>query len=162
MLQPYSENVYQHVIQPWDRVELLAKRFHTSVDSILKANPGIQWYGLYVGQLLNIPTVGGTKHCIIRAEHELKNNWRLIWEQHVNWTRMAIISLTFKLPDVNFVLTRLLQNATDMGNLLKPYYGEQLARQFSSLIKEHLVIAADLVKAAIAGNSVEVADIEKK
>ncbi len=75
---------------------------------------------------------------------------------------MAIISLTFNLPDVDFVITRLLRNATDMGDLLIPFYEEEIANQFGSLVKEHLVIAADLVKASIAGNETEAADIERK
>ena len=121
------------------------------------------YYGTPRQYLIQVnETKSENMNCISEAELELKSNWRLIWEQHINWTRMAIISLTFMLPDVNFVITRLLRNATDMGDLLKPYYGEEIANQFGSLVKEHLVIAADLVKAAIAGNETEAAEIERK
>ena len=87
---------------------------------------------------------------------------RLVWEQHVYWTRMTIISMAFNLPDVDFVTARLLRNATDMGNLLKPFYGNKIAAKFSNLIREHLVIAAELVKAAKAGNQKAVADCREK
>jgi hypothetical protein len=56
--------------------------------------------------------------CISKAEFDLKNNLRLLWEQHGTWTRSAIVSLVFALSDTKFVLARLLQNATDMGNML--------------------------------------------
>lgn len=86
---------------------------------------------------------------------------RVLWEEHIAWTRMAIISITFKLPDIDFVIKRLLQNATDMGAAFKKYYGEQIGTKFASLIKDHLVLAAQLVKAANAGDH-KAAEMEEK
>ncbi|MDM5187553.1 acetylglutamate kinase [Bacillus sp. DX4.1] len=99
---------------------------------------------------------------ISKAEADLKSYMRLLWEQHVAWTRMAIISIIFNLPDVNFAVTRLLQNAPDMGNSLKLFYGKNVAEKYSNLIKDHLVIAADLVKAAKAGNQNAASIAERK
>ncbi|PDZ11703.1 acetylglutamate kinase [Bacillus pseudomycoides] len=99
---------------------------------------------------------------VSKNEVDLKSYMRSLWEQHVAWTRMAIISIIFNLPDVNFAITRLLQNAPDMGNSLKPFYGDNAAKKYSNLIKDHLVIAADLVKAAKAGNQNAASIAEKK
>jgi hypothetical protein len=95
-------------------------------------------------------------------EVRLSNAMRSVWEQHVYWTRMTINSISFDLPDIDAVTARLLQNATDMGNLIEPFYGNRIAARFSNLIREHLLIAADLVKAAKAGNQRAAADAEKK
>ncbi|MEH7356928.1 acetylglutamate kinase [Neobacillus drentensis] len=100
--------------------------------------------------------------CISEQEVRLKSSMRLVWEQHVYWTRMTINSIAFNLPDLDFNTARLLRNATDMGNLLKPYYGNKIAAKFSSLIREHLVIAAEIVKAAKAGNQIAVAALERR
>lgn len=109
------------------------------------------------------PAHGGPQMiCLTKAQIEFKNHMRLLWEQHVAWTRMAIISLVFGLPDTDVVLARLLQNPPDMGNALKPFYGESIANAFSNLIKEHLVIAVDLVKAAKAGDTNAAAAAEKR
>nr|WP_209971667.1 acetylglutamate kinase [Paenibacillus eucommiae] len=87
---------------------------------------------------------------------------RLLWEQHVAWTRMTILSIVNNLPDADPVTARLLQNASDMGAILKPFYGEKNAAIYSKLIKDHLVIAADLVKAAKAGDQKAAAAAEKR
>ncbi|WP_438318981.1 acetylglutamate kinase [Sporosarcina sp. FA9] len=100
--------------------------------------------------------------CISKTEVGLKNHMRLIWEQHIAWTRMTIMGLVFNLPDIDFVTARLLQNATDNGNAIRPFYGDQIAEMYESLIKEHLVLAANLVKAAKAGDQKAVADTDKK
>jgi len=100
--------------------------------------------------------------CISKQEVRLKSDMRLVWEQHVYWTRMTIISIAFNLPDVDFVTARLLRNPTDMGNLLRPFYGNNIAAKFSNLIREHLVIGAELVKAAKAGDQKAVAEIEHR
>ena len=58
----------------------------------------------------------------------LKGYMRSLWEQHVAWTRLAIISIVFHLPDVNVTVKRLLQNATHMGLSLEPFYGEDAVK----------------------------------
>ncbi|WP_458414233.1 acetylglutamate kinase [Schinkia sp. CFF1] len=100
--------------------------------------------------------------CISEQEVSLSNSMRLVWEQHVYWTRLTIISLAFNLPDVESTTARLLRNATDMGNLLKPFYGNRIAARFSDLIREHLLIAVELVNAAKTGNQRAVAAIERR
>lgn len=86
---------------------------------------------------------------------------RLLWLEHVNWTRMTISSIVFQLPDLPFVQQRLLQNATDLGNCLRPFYGDQIADHYAKLIQEHLVIAAELVTAAAKGDA-STADAKEK
>jgi hypothetical protein len=110
---------------------------------------------------------GKTEHmsyprCISQAEVQLMNAFRSIWQQHVEWARMTIISIAEKLPDEALVTKRFLRNATDMANLLKPFYGPETASQFEALIKDHFVIAAQLVKAAQTGDTAKAAEIEKK
>ncbi|WP_339173764.1 hypothetical protein MKY51_15660 [Solibacillus sp. FSL R5-0691] len=87
---------------------------------------------------------------------------RLLWMEHVNWTRMTIISIVFQLPDLPFVQKRLLQNATDLGNCLRPFYGDQIADYYAKLIQDHLVIAAELVTAAVKGDTNTVNTKEKE
>ena len=169
-MYPYSTNVLHYTIQPYDSILLLAQRFQTSIEDIIAMNPGLDPYNLLIGQNIHLPlksqntasSFTRAQDSISKAQLELKSNMRLLWEQHIAWTRMTIISLTFHLPDVNFVVTRLLRNAIDMGHSLRPFYGNEIANHYGNLIKEHLVIAADLVKAAIAGNQKSAADLEKK
>ena len=87
---------------------------------------------------------------------------RMLWEQHVAWTRMTINSIAENLPDLDFVTNRLLCNASDMAAALKTFYGEENASRFESLLRDLLVIAAELVKAAKAGDSQAAADAERR
>ncbi|OPY56018.1 MAG: hypothetical protein A4E55_02339 [Pelotomaculum sp. PtaU1.Bin035] len=90
------------------------------------------------------------------------NHFRMLWEQHDVWTRSTIVSIVFGLPDVDFVVARLLCNPVDFEHALQPCYGERIAAKFRDLLKEHLVIAADLVKASKAGNASAAAEAERK
>ncbi|MBU3110009.1 acetylglutamate kinase [Clostridium lacusfryxellense] len=85
----------------------------------------------------------------------------MLWEQHIVWTRMTILSIIKDLPDVDFVTNRLLQNPIDFKKVLKPFYGDEIASQFSDLFTSHLVIAAQLVNAAKAGYKDGAAAAEK-
>lgn len=93
------------------------------------------------------------RRCISKTESDFMAMNRLLWMEHVNWTRMTIISIVFNLPDLPFVQQRLLRNATDLGNCLRPFYGDTIADRYAALIKEHLIIAAELVTAAAKGDA---------
>ena len=104
----------------------------------------------------------GHRWVFTKAEVELMEHLRLLWEQHVAWTRMTIISIAESLPDVDLVTKRLLQNPIDFELALKPFYGEKLAFELAQLFIDHLVIAAELVKAAKAGDEAAAAAAEKR
>jgi hypothetical protein len=75
---------------------------------------------------------------------------------------MTIISIAFDLSDVEPTTNRLLRNAPDFARLFGRFYGDKIASKFGLLLKDHLVIAAELVKAAKAGNSKAAADAERR
>lgn len=99
---------------------------------------------------------------ISRSEVNLMNTLRMLWEQHVAWTRFTIISIIAGLPDESLVTQRLLRNPIDFEKALTPFYGERISARFRDLFTSHLVIAAELVKAAKAGNNEAAADAEKR
>ena len=56
---------------------------------------------------------------------------RKLWEDHITWTRLAIISLTTDAPDTEATVGRLLRNQTDIGNAIKPFYGPAAGNQLT-------------------------------
>lgn len=97
-----------------------------------------------------------------RAQVKLMNDIRMLWEQHGVWTRSAIISLALDEPYTDLVINRLLRNPKDFEQALKSFYGNQVAAKFRDLLTSHLVIAAQLVKAAKAGDDKAAAETEKQ
>ena len=77
---------------------------------------------------------------------------RKLWEDHVTWTRLAIVSFAHDLPDLSATETRLLRNQTDIGNAVKPYYGRAAGNRLTALLKEHILGAVALLEAAKAGD----------
>ena len=78
---------------------------------------------------------------------------RKLWEDHITWTRVYIIAALADLPEADAAAQRLLQNPTDIGNAIKPFYGDQAGDQLTSLLKDHIFIAADLLAAAKSGDT---------
>ena len=85
-----------------------------------------------------------------------------LWEDHITWTRVFIISAAADLPDKATVTNRLLQNQVDIGNAIKPYYGEDAGNKLTTLLKEHITTAADVVAAAKANDQAKLADANKR
>jgi hypothetical protein len=91
-------------------------------------------------------------HAAVSAnELVLRRTMDRLWEEHVAWTRLAIISLTTNAPDTQATVARLLQNQTEIGNAVKPFYGAAAGKQLTALLREHILIAADLVGVAQKG-----------
>jgi hypothetical protein len=84
---------------------------------------------------------------------ELRMALRDLWVDHVVWTRLYIISAVADAPDTDFAAQRLLKNQEDIGNAIKPFYGEETGNKLASLLKDHILIAVDLLDAAKAGDS---------
>ena len=83
---------------------------------------------------------------------ELKMAMRKLWEDHITYTRNYIISALADLPDADSVAKRLMQNQEDIGNAIKPYYGEQAGLKLTELLKDHITIATEVIKAAKGGD----------
>lgn len=130
----------------------------------IKDSSGLQtpWHYVYPLYRYNFQKNNFYSQGISNAELMLSNKFRELWEQHTTWTRATIVSLVFGLPDVDFVTNRLLQNPEDFGNAFKVYYGDRIGSKLRDLIREHLVIAAQLVKAAKAGDTKAESEIEKR
>ena len=81
---------------------------------------------------------------------------RKLWEDHVTWTRLYLVSAIAGLPDAGPTADRLLQNQADIGNAIAPFYGQDAAAKLTELLREHILTAAALVAAAKAGDSTAV------
>ncbi len=93
---------------------------------------------------------GRTAHLSKRVFHD---GMRTLWEQHVAWTRLFIVSFAADGPDLQATTDRLLQNQADIGNAVKPFYGRVAADQLTALLRQHILTAADLLAAAKAGDT---------
>jgi hypothetical protein len=96
------------------------------------------------------------------AANELRTNMRKLWEDHVTWTRNVILCLTDGLSGTDQAVKRLLQNQDDIGNAIKPVYGEAAGNKLAALLHDHIIIAADVVKAAKAGDNAALDVANKK
>lgn len=83
-----------------------------------------------------------------KAAIELRLKERELWNDHVIWTRSFIVCDIASLDDEAVVTDRLLQNQVDIGNSIKPYYGEEAGDKLAELLKSHILLAAQVVNAA--------------
>ncbi len=86
----------------------------------------------------------------------LQGAMRKLWEDHITWTRLYIVSAVAGLPDLGATTQRLLQNQTDIGDAIKPFYGDAAGARLTGLLRQHILTAAALVGAAKAGNAADV------
>lgn len=98
--------------------------------------------------------------CISPKMVKLKGDMDQVWIDHTIWTRNYIVSAIANSPDQKDVLNRLLRNQQDIGNVFKPYYGEEAGNKLTALLTEHIEIAGKIVAAAKAGNQAEVKKLQ--
>ena len=90
----------------------------------------------------------------------LHNDMRQLWEEHVMWTRLFIVSDVANLPDLSATTDRLLRNQDDIGNAIKPFFGTDAGDQLTALLRQHILEAADILHAAKANDAGAVASAE--
>ena len=106
--------------------------------------------------LLALPSIARAASPISRTSYH--NDMRKLWEDHITWTRIYIVTAVADLPDQAAAAERLMQNQVDLGNAIKPFYGEAAGEKLTALLKDHIVIATQLIAAAKAGDHEKQAD----
>jgi hypothetical protein len=103
-----------------------------------------------------------SKMVLTASSVQLKMDMRKLWEDHITYTRTYIISELAGLEDTGKVAERLLRNQDDIGNAIKPVYGDAAGNKLAALLRDHIVVATEVVKAAKMGNKEELAKASKK
>ncbi len=97
----------------------------------------------------------------ITEAEKLRTAMRKVWEDHVVWTRNVIFCLTDNLPGTDQAVARLMNNQEDIGNAIKPFYGDEAGNKLIVLLKEHISGAAAVVNAAKANDTKALTEANK-
>jgi hypothetical protein len=96
------------------------------------------------------------------ASATLKQDMRKLWTDHVVWTRFYIVAALDDHPSATAAANRLMQNQEDIGRAIAKYYGEPTGQKLTVLLKEHISIATDVVKAAKANDKAALQEADNR
>lgn len=145
-----NSNPILYTIRPGDTLYNLAMKYGTTVQEIMNTNLALDPYSLRVGQQIYIYPYNDdfpNNYWYSINQVNLIKLMNLVWEQHIMWTRMLLISIAENLKDLDATEARLLQNPKDIANVFRKYYGDSIANTIEKLLTEHLVIGKDLIVA---------------
>ena len=66
------------------------------------------------------------------------------------------------MPDAGAAASRLLKNQEHIGNAIVPFYGRAAGDGLTALLRQHIMIAVDLVAAAKAGDKAKFAQVDQQ
>jgi hypothetical protein len=87
---------------------------------------------------------------------------RRLWSDHVIWTREYVVAAIANAPDAQAVAGRLLANQEHIGSAVVPFYGEQAGEALTGLLKQHIMVAVELIEAAKAADQDKFADADRR
>lgn len=93
------------------------------------------------------------KHSRTASENALYKGMQTLWQQHMEWTYATIASFAVGSPGYQATVERLLANQDDIGNAIKPFYGDAAGDALTVLLKDHIAGVAAILTAAKAGDS---------
>ncbi|HET7707747.1 MAG TPA: glycosyltransferase [Thermoanaerobaculia bacterium] len=92
----------------------------------------------------------------------LSKAMRDLWTDHVVWTHNYIVAATSDQPDADALSRRLLANQDQIGQAIVPYYGQAAGDRLAALLRDHILIAVDVVKAAKANDQAKLGDADRR
>src|SRR5687767_11361992 len=98
-------------------------------------------------------TSGSTAFAAPVNQSDFRSDMRKLWEDHVTWTRVYIIDAVADLPSKSASAERLLQNQADIGGAISTFYGAPAGTKLTALLKDHIMIATEIIAAAKAGDA---------
>jgi len=96
---------------------------------------------------------GGPAALPTAARVAFHDQMRKLWEDHVTWTRLAIVTFADGSQGFSATAGRLLQNQADIGDAIAPFYGAAAGQQLTALLHDHITIAVELLQDAKAGDT---------
>lgn len=80
---------------------------------------------------------------------DISHLMRKLWCEHIEWSRYYIIEAVYDQSETAKKATaqRLLQNQIDIGNAMKPLFGEEMGKILTELLKEHIYGLVRIVEA---------------
>src|SRR5438270_13011392 len=81
-------------------------------------------------------TCGDHHTCAVTNLLRLRDTMRELWTAHVAYTRFYIIESIAGLPEAPVTAARLLRNQDDIGDAIKPFYGDDAGNQLSALLRQ--------------------------
>jgi hypothetical protein len=86
------------------------------------------------------------------SEVRFHDTMRKLWEDHIVWTRAAIVAFADGSGGFDAAARRLLRNQVDIGDAIKSFYGARAGNRLTSLLHDHITIAVEVLQAAKAGH----------
>lgn len=108
--------------------------------------------GWFIGSASQKQNVNPQDFGTVKSQ-QLRTDMRKLWEDHITFTRLYIVETAGDDdPGINQTAQRLLKNQEDIGNAIKPYYGDDAGNKLTELLKTHITTAVNLIAAAKAGD----------
>jgi LysM repeat protein len=145
-----NQNMMFHIIAPGDSLYSIARKYNTTVDIIMDANPYLNPQRLRIGDQIVLYTRGqGDELKITKEALLLMTNMRFLIDNFIIWNHNYITSATNNLMDIASIDQRQLKNIDGLGNAFGKYYGSEFDDKLTGLLKQHNLYINELIKAMI-------------
>lgn len=97
---------------------------------------------------MSVQTVNGS---ITSDQLNLLNILRKLWTNQAMWIRSFILSTAFETEDLRPVAVELIHSTVQLANVLRPFYGDEIANKLARLLSYHLFVAFQVIDALKRG-----------